>query len=209
MYQAKYITKEVVFQQNDVALFGDMVHKSVEKTLREGAALVPDAEFMQQYVDWCRAKRAAGWRWAIEERLCITRNFERTTWFAKGDRAPWLRGIADVFFVDDINETNIIVDWKTGKPKHDKTQAHLLSLCAKHVTGYSKTICLWVHVLHDELIQETIDLTVLDPVQGLLQDVARYENACKADEFPAIRNGLCGKWCDVLSCPHNGKNTQG
>lgn len=49
-YEAKYITKEVVFQQNDAARYGDMVHKSVEDTLKSGAALVPDAEFMSPLV---------------------------------------------------------------------------------------------------------------------------------------------------------------
>lgn len=206
-YEAKYITKEVVFQQNAAAQYGDMVHKSVEDTLKAGAALVPDAEFMQPLVDWCRAMAARpGMTMYVEHRMCITRNFEPTSWFAKPPKKPWLRGIADVFFKDDVNKMNINVDWKTGKPKHDKTQSRLLSLCAKHNTGYTKTLNLWVHVKHDQLIMDSFDLVDLAPVQPLLLDVARYEKACADNAFPAIRNGLCGAWCDVLSCPHNGKN---
>lgn len=206
-YQAKYITKEVVFQQNEAALFGDMVHKSVEKTLKEGAALIPAAEFMQPMVDWCRMMAAQpGMTMYVEHKMCITRNFEPTTWLAKPPKKPWLRGIADVFFKDDAHQLNINVDWKTGKPKHDKTQSRILSLCAKHNTGYTKTLNLWVHVKHGQLMMDSFDLVDLAPVQGLLLDVARYERACAADQFPAIRNGLCGQWCDVLRCPHNGKN---
>lgn len=206
-YQAKYITKEVVFQQNEAALFGDMVHKSVEKTLKEGAALIPAAEFMQPMVDWCRMMAAQpGMTMYVEHKMCITRNFEPTTWLAKPPKKPWLRGIADVFFKDDAHQLNINVDWKTGKPKHDKTQSRLLSLCARYNTGYTKTLNLWVHVKHGQLMMDSFDLVDLAPVQGLLLDVARYEQAYAADQFPAIRNGLCGQWCDVLSCPHNGKN---
>lgn len=206
-YEAKYITKEVVFQQNDAARYGDMVHKSVEDTLKSGAALVPDAEFMSPLVNWCRMVAAQpGVTMEVECKLCITRNLVPTTWKAKPPNRPWLRGIADVFFKDDTNRMNIIVDWKTGKPKHDKTQANILSLCASKVTGYTKTLCLWVHVKHGELLQDSFDLIDLAPVQATLADVTRYEKACEAGAFPAIRNGLCGSWCDVMSCPHNGKN---
>lgn len=206
-YYAKYITKEVVFQQTDAAAFGILVHESVERTLKEGAALVPDAEFMQPMIDWCYTMAARpGTTMYVEHKMAITRNFEPTAWGARAPKKAWLRGIADVFFKDDVNQMNINVDWKTGKPKHDHTQAHILSLCAKHNTGYSKTLNLWVHVKHGQLMMESFDLVDLSPVQGMLLDVARYEKACAEDQFPAIRNGLCSKWCDVLSCPHNGKN---
>ena len=33
-YHAKYITKEVKFEQNDHATFGDLVHKSIENYLK-------------------------------------------------------------------------------------------------------------------------------------------------------------------------------
>ena len=75
-YEAKYITKEVVFQQNDAALFGDMVHKSVEAALKEGAALAPEAEFMQPLVNWCRMMAAQpGMTMYVEHRMCIRRDF--------------------------------------------------------------------------------------------------------------------------------------
>lgn len=208
-YEARYITKEVVFQQNDAALFGDMVHKSVEAALKEGAALAPEAEFMQPLVNWCRMMAAQpGMTMYVEHRMCIRRDFTPTTWFGKGENKPWMRGIADVFFKDDVHKLNINVDWKTGKPKHDKTQSRILSLCAKHNTGYTKTLNLWAHVKHGELIMDSFDLVDLAPVQDMLLDVARYERACETNQFPAIRNGLCGQWCDVLSCVHNGKNGQ-
>jgi hypothetical protein len=238
-YQAKYITKEVVFQQNEAAKQGDIVHKRVEAALKKGTPLTPgvppdydvyvysrmspsevaaardmadeaaatDVTFMQPMVDWCRMMAAQpGMTMYVEHKMCITRNFEPTTWLAKPPKKPWLRGIADVFFKDDAHQLNINVDWKTGKPKHDKTQSRILSLCARHNTGYTKTLNLWVHVKHGQLMMDSLDLVDLAPVQSLLLDVARYEQACAADQYPAIRNGLCGQWCDVLSCPHNGKN---
>lgn len=49
-YYAKYVTKEVKFEQNDHATFGDLVHKSIEAYLKHGeplpTILEPMAEFL-------------------------------------------------------------------------------------------------------------------------------------------------------------------
>lgn len=205
-YQAKYITKEVVFQQNEAAAFGDRVHKSVEEALTLGAALTPEAEFMQPLVDCCRElAELPGMTMFVEHKLCITRNFEPTTWSGRGDKQRWLGGVADVFFRDDTHKLNIIIDWKTGKPRYDKTQTHLLATCARYTTGYTKTLTFLVHVRHEKIFADSLNLVDLSPVQGLLLDVQRYEKACEKDMFPPTPNGLCRNWCDVKSCPHNGK----
>lgn len=208
-YEAKYITKEVVFQQNEAAAYGDRIHKAVEAALKLNAALTPEAMYMQPLVNWCRSLAAQpGVEMLVEESLAVTRELLPCGWF--GDKArglpAWQRGKADVFFIDHTNKMNIIVDWKTGKPKDDKTQSHLLSLCATKRTGYSKSSCLWVFCAKDDLYAQTIDLIDLTPINEHLANVRAYEQACKDNAFPALRNGLCGKWCDVTSCIHNGKN---
>ncbi|EIO6575269.1 PD-(D/E)XK nuclease family protein [Escherichia coli] len=206
-YEAKYITKEVVFQQTEAAAYGDRIHKAVESVLKHGAALTPEAEFMQPLVDWCRSMAARpGTEMFVEEKLAVTHALAPCSWRGDKGMAPWQRGIADVFFIDHTNKLNIVVDWKTGKLKDDRTQQHILSLCASRKTGYSKTLCMWVFVKEEDLITHVLNLEGLDPIAVHLQNVKAYEEACANNHFPAIRNGLCGKWCDVLSCVHNGKN---
>ena len=208
-YEAKYITKEVVFQQSEAAAYGDRIHKAVEAALTLNAALPPEAAYMQPLVDWCRTLAAKdGVEMMVEEALAITSDLQPCGWWGdKSRKAPaWQRGKADVFFVDHINKVNIIVDWKTGKVKDDKTQSHLLSLCATKRTGYSKSVCLWVFCTKDELVAEDVDLLDLTPISTHMANVRAYEKACRDHEFPALRNGLCRQWCDVHSCIHNGKN---
>lgn len=208
-YEAKYITKEVTFTPNEAAAYGDRVHKSVEAALKLTAALTPEAAFMQPLVDWCRTLASQdGVEMHVEEKLAITHTFQSCGWAgpSRAEKA-WQRGIADVFFIDHVNKLNIIVDWKTGKPKDDKTQSHLLSLCATKRTGYPRTVCLWVFCTKDSLYSQTLDLLDLTPVNTHLANVLAYEQACANNAFPAVRNGLCGKWCDVTSCIHNGKNS--
>lgn len=207
-YEAKYITKEVQFVQSEAAAYGDRIHKSVEAALKLNAALTPEASFMQPLVNWCRMLASQeGVEMYVEEKLAVTRGLQPCGWFgpSKTEKA-WQRGMADVFFVDHKNKMNIVVDWKTGKAKDDKTQSHILSLCASKRTGYTKTLCMWVFVKANDIYKETLDLIDLMPVSTLLANVKAYENACARNEFPALRNGLCNNWCDVVSCIHNGKH---
>lgn len=206
-YEAKYITKEVVFKQTEEAAYGDRVHKAMENALKHGAALTPEAEFMQPFVDWCRDMAARpGVEMFVEERLAVTHSMTPCGWRGDKGMAAWQRGIADVFFVYHKYKLNIVVDWKTGKLKDDKTQQQLLSLCASKRTGYSKTLCMWAFVKAKDLITHVLNLEDLVPIATHLQNVKAYEEACANNAFPPIRNGLCGKWCDVVNCVHNGKN---
>ncbi|WP_218078446.1 PD-(D/E)XK nuclease family protein [Escherichia coli] len=206
-YEAKYITKEVVFKQTEEAAYGDRVHKAMENALKHGAALTPEAEFMQPFVDWCRDMASRpGIEMFVEERLAVTHSMTPCSWRGDNGMAAWQRGIADVFFVYHKYKLNIVVDWKTGKLKDDKTQQQLLSLCASKRTGYSKTLCMWAFVKAKDLITHVLNLEDLVPIATHLQNVKAYEEACANNAFPPIRNGLCGKWCDVMNCVHNGKN---
>lgn len=206
-YENTYITKEFPYQQNEAAMLGDRIHKSVEAALKHGAALTPEADYMQKFVDWCRQMAAQpGWEMHVEKDLAITKSFEPCTWRGTKQNPPYMRGKADVFFVDHNNQLNIPLDWKTGKVKHDKTQANILATCARYTTGYTKTLCMWVFMNYNDVIVTNMDLIDLNPVATTMQDIARYERACQENKFPATPNGLCRGWCDVLSCPHNGKN---
>lgn len=212
-YKAKYITKEVVFTANEATLFGRRLHESVENTLKHQAALTPEAAFMQPYVNWCFKKAAQpGVEMLVETRLAITGAYEPCEWGgwpANGStvgRKVWQRLQVDVLFIDHTNKMNIIVDWKTGKPRPDHTQKDIACICATRKTGYTKNVCMWMHVKHGEQIVEAVDLVSLKPVEAHLENIKRYEAACLADNFEPTKNGLCGQWCDVIACPHNGKN---
>lgn len=206
-YEAKYITKKVVFEPTEAAAYGDRVHKSVEDTLVNGAALLPEAEYMSPLVKFCRELAAReGVTMEVEKSLAITKDLAPCGWWGpRRGKSAWMRGKADVFFRDDVNKRNIIIDWKTGKVKDDRTQSDILATCATRYTGYTKNICIWAFVTKDDAVITNVDLINLLPVQDTLQAVARYEQACINNHFPATRNGLCGNWCDVISCEHNGK----
>lgn len=207
-YRAKYITREVVFKQNEAAAKGDRIHKSVEDTLKHGVPLTEEAAFMQPLVNWCTALASdPNIEMFVERTLAIDHDLNPMA-LPEGFK-PWEYNIymyakADVFFVDHNQGRNIIVDWKTGKPKDAHTQSNILSLTATKSTGYTSNECLWVHCCHNELRNTHTELVELSPLNILFENINRYKEACKNDQFPAIRNGLCNKYCDVVSCIHNG-----
>lgn len=202
-YKAKYITKEVVFQQNEAAAYGDRIHKAVEAALKHNAALTPEASYMQPLVNWVKAYAAMpGVDMFVEERMGVTHVDQPCGWRDKNVR---YRGIMDVFLIDHNKHLNVNIDWKTGKPKDDQTQANILSMCATRRTGYVNNLNMWVFANHDKIIHNKVKLDSLIPVQNTLADFTAYERACRNDEFPATPNGLCGKWCDVMSCQYNGR----
>lgn len=205
-YKGKYITKEEVFVPNEAADFGNSVHSSVEESLKLGTPLNKDASpLMQDCVDYLKwLGTQPGFELHIEKELAITRDLGVTTWKAKD---VWMRGKADVFIIDHNTQRNIIIDWKTGKVKDDPMQAQVLSLCATVTTKYVDNVCAWAFVKYKQILTPHVHLGSMAPVATLLADATAYENACKNDAFPPTPNGLCGKWCGVLSCPYNGKNT--
>lgn len=200
-YQAKYITKEVTYTPNEAAEYGTRIHSAVEATLKNGVPLTKEAAYMQPLVDWVLSEVAAGKELHVEKYLA--RNSQRKACAWK-DPDVKLRGVADVLLVDHVNKRNIIIDWKSGKPKADNTQAYLLSECAWAFTGYRDCLCLWAYVNYGELIKEEV---IADySTTALFRDIGRYEIACQNNDFPTKKNGLCKAWCDVVTCPHNGKN---
>lgn len=202
-YRAKYITKEVVFKPNAAAMYGDRIHKAVEAALKHGAALTPEASYMQPLVNFVRDYAARpGVELFVEERLGVTHDEQPCRW---GDKNVRYRGIMDVFMIDHKKRLNINIDWKTGKPKDDPTQANILAMCATRRTGYVDNLNMWVFANHNKIIHNRLRLDSLIPVQNTLSDFASYERACRENKFPATINGLCMEWCDVVSCCYNGR----
>lgn len=211
-YKAKYITKEVEFVPTEATLFGRRLHEAVENTLKYNVALPLEMNFMQPYVNWCVNKAMQhGVEMQVETSLAITGAFEPCNWGGwpeKGQTTTskvWQRLKVDVLFIDHHNKVNIIVDWKTGKPREDHTQKDIACICATRKTGYVKNVCMWMHVKHNQTIVEPVDLTTLKPLEGHLANIQRYVHACETDSFEPTKNGLCKQWCDVIACPYNGR----
>lgn len=211
-YEATYITKESQYQETAVTKHGITLHKAIEAYIvTQGmSAFPPEVAYGLPYAQWALSEgRKEQVELRVEEAIAMTHDFKPTGWFGPA----WMRGKVDLAIVDHLNKHVALVDWKTGKPRDETTQAQILSLCAAATYGYQDITCLWVNI-HPSSENSTKGLPkvvhhkikVAQPYtefNPLFIDIAKYTTACKADNFTPTPNPLCKDYCDVKSCPHN------
>ena len=196
-YYAKYVTKEVKFEQNDHARFGSAVHENIELYLLGQRELSPRLEKLRPVLD--KMKRCLV---GAETKLAVTK------WNTKCDffyNDSYLRCIVDAIVASPDGKHVIAIDWKTGKKRDDQVQHDVIKRCLRAAYPEAETITtVFSYFFHDD-----IDIQVFRPnipLHDLDDKVDKVINAHKTGEFPYNPNGLCKKWCDVVSCPHNGRN---
>lgn len=196
-YYAKYITKEVKFEQNDHARFGSAVHENIELYLLGKGELSSKLEKLRPILD-----KMKGCLVGAETKLAITKWNTPTTFFHKD---AYLKCIVDAIVASPDGKIVIAFDWKTGKKRDAQVQHDVIKRCIK--VNYPNAEKIYT-VFSYFFVGEN-DIQEFKPNKQLpdLDDkVAKVESAYKKGEFPYNPNGLCKKWCDVLSCPHNGRS---
>ena len=193
-YHAKYITKEVKFEQNDHATFGDLVHKSIENYLKHQEPLPTILHDLQPTLD-----KMGQVLFGAETKLAVDKQGQAVDFFAK---TAYQRCIVDAILTNDDQSVVVCVDWKTGKKRDARTQHDFIKKCAKAKFPNAKIVTLFVYFFVGEYDRQEYtgqELITLD------RNMANLASAYANDLFQPRPSGLCGKWCDVLMCPYNGK----
>lgn len=193
-YEAKYVTKEVVFSESDNTRFGTAVHAAIEKALKGEAHLPAMLEAMSPLLEGMRALNASA-----ETKLARDVDGNPCSFF---DKNVYLRCVADS--VIDAGELVVLVDWKTGKKRDHQIQHDVLRECAKANYPNARRIkTVFVYLFSGECDVQEHEYNLM-PTELYIQ-LVHIHNAHKRNEFPPKPSGLCKQWCDVLSCPHNGR----
>lgn len=207
-YEAKYITKEVKFVQGPEAKWGDDVHVQLENYLKSGGtSVIPSNMAMYKpFADWVLNRAAAGGGQVLAERMLgVTKDLQPC---AYRDKARWMGAKIDVTILYPASNLAEIFDWKTGKMKDDRTQlqqyaAQTLSNHPEINTVGSGYIWLKDQVISPPVYYQRADLpSHWDTFQ---HKYAQLRDAYIRGVFPPKPNGLCAKWCDVVSCEFHGK----
>lgn len=194
-YEAKYITKEVKFESNDHAVFGDLVHKSIENYLKHREPLPSLLVDLQPTLD-----RMGECLVGAEVKLAVDSDGNAVDFF---DKTAYQRCIVDAIIANADKSVVVCIDWKTGKKREAKTQHDFIKKCAKAKYPNAKVVTLFIYLFNG---QHDRDEYMGQPLTQLNHDMNRLVLAHGANMFNPKPSGLCGKWCDVLSCPHNGRN---
>lgn len=195
-YKAKYITKEVKFESNAHAEFGSAVHESIEFYLLGKDKLSPMLEPLRPTLDKIKTALVSA-----EMKLATTK-WNTPCDFFHDD--AYMRCIVDAVASSPDKSTIVAFDWKTGKKRDSATQSDVIAKCIfNRYPECKKVITVFAYFMVD-------DMTIKEYKKNgsfidLENKVAKIEQAHKVNEFPYNPNGLCKKWCDVVSCPHNGR----
>jgi hypothetical protein len=183
---------------------GDEVHAALALALRDGSKLPLKFRMYEKWLTWVRElpgerliERDAQW--------ACTRQFQPTLWSAPD---VWLRCKADVAVVDIPRKIGIIIDWKNGKSINvDPIQLTLTSLMALiqfPELGGVRADFVWLKE-GEQTSQSVMRSEAADQWAELMPRVERYRQALATTNFPMTPNRLCGQYCAVKSCEHNGR----
>lgn len=212
-YEAKYITREVKFQQNAAAAWGDKAHMALEAYVLSGGTtqLPQEMAMYQRYGDWLLNRAAQrGGQILVERKAAVTRDLQSTSYGAKGEKRAWIQGKIDVTVLYPHLREAEVFDWKTNeKIKNDVTQLKLYNGFA--LTDFQDIDVVrsgYVWLKHDQVSPPQItSREELPAIWGVFDHkYNQLRDAYVRGVFPPKPNGLCKKWCDVVSCPHNGRN---
>lgn len=194
-YHAKYITKEVKFEQNVHAVFGDLVHKSLENYLKHKEPLPTILYPLQPTLD--KMERVLV---GAETKLAVDKNGMAVDFF---DKSAYQRCIVDAIITNADQSVVVCIDWKTGKKRDAQTQHDFIKKCTKARYPNAKIVTLFLYLFVGQFDRQEYKGGSLATLE---RDMATLATAYATDIFPPKPSGLCKAWCDVLSCPHNGKN---
>lgn len=211
-YEAKYITREVKFQQSAEAAWGDQAHMALEAYVLSGGVqqLPPEMAMYQQYGDWVlnRAAKRNG-KVMVERKSAVTRDKQATTYGAKGENRAWIQGKIDITILYPQAAEAEVFDWKTNaKVKNDATQLKLYNGFA--LADFPEIEIVrsgYVWLKHKQISPPLMSArSEADGIWNVFEHkYNQLRDAYIRGVFQPRPNGLCAKWCDVLSCPHNGR----
>ncbi len=204
-YQASYVTKETPFTDNAATIYGKELHLACEEFMRDGKPLDPRFGWMLPTLE--RLHRIPGDK-HCELKLGVKRQDGQLLACDFFDPSVWFRGVADLVILNGTK--GWVLDYKTSKSAKyaDLRQVALMAaaLFLRH-PQLEKVKGALFFVVADNLVKAEYTrenaLNIFAEYHALLtQRAASYEN----NVFNEKPNGLCGKWCQVLSCVHNGAN---
>lgn len=204
-YEAKYVTKEVKFEETDATRWGNEVHTGLEERVRDGTPLPANVAIYEKYA---RAMLARKGEKVIEGAFGLTVDKTPTDFFAKD---VWVRSKIDVLILRDDGIAEVF-DWKTGKPKTDATQLLLYSLLVMETyPDVHEVRCAYVWLQNQSAIGAPV--TYLRFNKELLwrtfeEKYRLLKSAYDLGVFQPKPSGLCKQWCAVSRCEFYGKGSR-
>lgn len=198
-YRTK-VKKDVTEPETDELRWGNRVHKALELRARDGTPLPTG---MTQWEPIMDKLTAAPGELLVESQFALDEHFHRTDWFSK---STWLRFIID--FGKQTQHRALLLDYKTGKVKHNIEQLRLMAAGVMEIfPDLKEVVCGYVWLKDHKVTKERFVRDDKAAIwNGFIPRVSKLNEAHKTNNWPTNPSGLCKRHCPVLSCQHNGRN---
>lgn len=199
-FYRRYIKKNLPKESSPAIARGNAVDRALEdRILRETP--LPDDMPYEKFVT--PILKVGGVRW-VQKGLGITEAGVACDFFHKD---VWFRGKPDV--VQFRGADAAIIDWKTGNSAYESPSEveRFGALVNAKVPGLKSVSGVYVW-LKDGRYGATFVLSPAKALAKIHTQMDEIAQAQKHDDWPAVRNGLCKAWCNVLDCEHNGRRPQ-
>lgn len=199
-YFRERIAKDIPWEQNEAAKWGDQVHKAIERFFLTGD--FPD--FLWPYRDLILGAAAVRGERTIEAHLAVLHDW---TPCAYKDPAAYFRAKVDLLLLRD-DPVAIGIDWKTGSGKYDdgsqgQRYAAIVLACFPHVEVVRTR---WVYFKEKAVkrgeYQRLQELDLRDRVDSIALAI---DESVRVNAWPKKPGFLCKKYCGVIDCENNGR----
>jgi hypothetical protein len=204
-YYHEKVAKDYVQGDTDATIYGKAVHSAAELYVRDRTPIPEKYAYIKPMIDKLLAIK--GHKLA-EYEMGIAKQDGRLVPCAFGDDNRWWRGIADLLILN--GDTAYCIDYKTSKNAKYADTKQLALLAAAvflHFPQVKKVKGALLFVVCDHFIKESYAyddrFAIFAKLDSLLQ---QRDMAYDSGVFNPKTSGLCKRHCQVLACPHNGRN---
>jgi uncharacterized protein Usg len=182
---------------------GGQLHEAMYQRVANGTKLPVPYSYMERWAKRLTMDLHPMQETYCELKLALNDDYQPTAFMGHD---VWCRARID--YLKIIPRQAHVVDYKTGKPRLDDTQLALsaaMVMCHYPEVDQVRTEYLWTE--YGDTSHKIYQRNELSQIwDELLPRVFQLEEAHKHDQFPAVPNGLCAKYCPVNTCPHWGKS---
>lgn len=199
-YEAKYVTRTIKFLQTEATLYGTRLHEAIEMRLKNYERLPKTFDWLEPM---CAKVLAMQGDKHIEKAMAIDELGAAVDYYSVD---AWVRCVIDLLVYNPERKRISIIDWKTGKPKQDKTQLHINLLCA--VAQYPDVETISIAFVYTKTGKIDKTTYTCKDIPDIMLDIKHQTSAIiaahDAGVFMPTPNGLCRAWCPVTTCKYHG-----
>lgn len=200
-YYRERVVKDIPWEQNEAARWGETVHNAIEKFFLTGdfPPLLAPYKVMIMRAAAMRGERSTEMHLAVDKdwRPCDYK-----------DPAAYFRGKVDLVLSRPDDRTVIAVDWKTGTSRYSdgSQERRYAAMLFAAFPDVEHVRARWVYFKDSNVSSYDFDRSdepdLRDSVDSVVREIG---NSRSLDAWPKKPTALCRAYCGVVNCEYNGR----